>query len=57
MEKYFVGRGKKLRLKALVVQLCPTLFEQRSPSGSSVHWISQSRILEWIAIPFFRGSS
>ena len=25
--------------------------------GSSVHWILQARILEWVAIPFFRGSS
>ena len=28
-----------------------------SPPGSSVHGISQARILEWVAIPFFRGSS
>ena len=28
-----------------------------SPSGSSVHGISQARILEWVAIPFCRGSS
>ena len=28
-----------------------------SPAGSSVHGISQARILEWIAISFFRGSS
>ena len=26
------------------------------PSGSSVHGISQARILEWVAIPFSRGS-
>ena len=25
--------------------------------GSSVHGIFQARILEWVAIPFFRGSS
>ena len=25
--------------------------------GSSVHGISQARILEWVAIPFSRGSS
>ena len=25
--------------------------------GSSVHGILQARILEWTAIPFFRGSS
>ena len=28
-----------------------------SPPASSVHGISQARILEWVAIPFFGGSS
>ena len=28
-----------------------------SPPGSSVHGISQARILEWVATPFSRGSS
>ena len=28
-----------------------------SPLGSSVHGILQARILEWVAIPFSRGSS
>ena len=28
-----------------------------SPTGSSVHGIFQKRILEWVAIPFTRGSS
>ena len=28
-----------------------------SPSGSSVYGTSQARILEWVAIPFSRGSS
>ena len=27
------------------------------PPGSSVHGISQARILEWVAISFFRGDS
>ena len=27
-----------------------------SPPGSSVHGVFQARILEWVAIPFFRGS-
>ena len=27
------------------------------PPGSPVHWISQERILEWVAIVFSRGSS
>ena len=30
---------------------------QCSPSGSSVHGILQARILEWIAMPYSRGSS
>ena len=28
-----------------------------SPPGSSVHGISRERLLEWVAIPFSRGSS
>ena len=28
-----------------------------SPPGSSVHGILPARLLEWVAIPFFRGSS
>ena len=43
----------------LVTQLCLTLCEpiDYSPQCSSVHGILQARILEWIAIPFSRGSS
>ena len=43
----------------LVAQLCPTLCNPMtcSPPGSSVHGISQARILEWVAISFSRGSS
>ena len=28
-----------------------------SPPGSSIHGIFQARILEWVTIPFSRGSS
>ena len=28
-----------------------------NPPGSSVHGILQARLLEWVAIPFSRGSS
>ena len=37
----------------------PTLREPMdcSPPASSVHRISQARILEWVAIPFSKGSS
>ena len=43
----------------LVAQSCPTLYDPTncSPSGSSIRGILQARILEWIAIPFSRGSS
>ena len=43
----------------LVVQSCPTLCDLMdcSPASSSVHGILQARILEWVAIPFSRGSS
>ena len=40
-------------------QSCPTLCNPMdcSPPGSSVHGISQARILEWVAMPSSRGSS
>ena len=43
----------------LVVQWCLTLCDLRdyNPPGSSVHGILLARILEWVAIPFSRGSS
>ena len=42
-----------------VAQLWPILCNSMdcSPPGSSVHGILQARVLEWIAIPFSRGSS
>ena len=41
------------------LQSCPTLCDPMDPSppGSSVHGIFQARVLEWVAIPFSRGSS
>ena len=46
-------------MKVLVAQLCLTLCNpmDRSPPDSSVHGIFQARILEWVAIPFSRGTS
>ena len=43
----------------LVTKLCPTLCDSmdNSPQVSSVRGIFQARILEWVAIPFSRGSS
>ena len=42
-----------------VAQTCLTLCDpvDSSPPGSSVHGISQARILEWVAMPSSRGSS
>ena len=43
----------------LVTQFCPALCDPMgcSPPVSSVHEILQARILEWVTIPFSRGSS
>ena len=45
--------------KELVAQSCPILCNSMDccPPGSSVHGILQARTLEWVAIPFSRGSS
>ena len=45
--------------KCQSLQLCLTLWDplDYSPPGSSVHGILQARILEWVAMPFSRGSS
>ena len=42
-----------------ISQSCPTLCYpiDCNPPSSSVHEILQARILEWVAIPFSRGSS
>ena len=46
-------------MKMLVSHSCLTLCDPMDCNlpGSSVHEILQTRILEWIAIPFSRGSS
>ena len=41
-------------VKVKVPQLCPALCD---PMDYTVHGILQARILEWVAIPFSRGSS
>ena len=47
------------KVKVLVAQSCVTCCNtmDHSPPSSSVHGILQARILEWVAIPFSRGSS
>ena len=46
-------------LHAKLLQLCLTLCSPMdcSPPGSSVHVLLQARILEWVAVSSFRGSS
>ena len=52
-QTYYINGGG-----SLVAKLCPTLklYDPMdcSPSGSSVHGISQAKILEWVAISFSR---
>ena len=44
---------------AKLLQSCPTLCDPMHCSlpDSSVHWILQARTLEWVAVPYSRGSS
>ena len=48
-----------LKVKVLVAQSCLTLCNSMncSPPVSSIYWILQARILEWVAMPFSRGFS
>ena len=48
-----------LRACVIVTQSCLTLCNlmDYSPPGSSAHGILQEGILDWVAIPFSRGSS
>ena len=54
-----VCERERERERERVAQSCLTLCNPMdySPRGSSVHGILQARILEWVAIPFSRGSS
>ena len=47
------------QMEVLVSQSCPILWDPMdcNSSGSSVHSILQGSILEWVSIPFSRGSS
>ena len=47
----FLGETK---VKVKVAQSCPTLCD---PMDYAVHGILQARILEWVNVPFSRGSS
>ena len=56
---HFLLQCMKVQRESEVAQSCPTPSDPMdcSPPGSSVHGISQARILEWVAISFSRGSS
>ena len=52
-------RKRTLSALSAVARLCPSLCNSIGYclSGISVHGLLQTRILEWVAIPFSRGSS
>ena len=50
-------RNVKTIWKILVVQTCPTVCKHMNCSLPSGHGILQTRILEWVAIPFSSRSS
>ena len=56
---YLVLTISTLFCACLVTQSCLTLCDPMDCSlpGSSIHGFLQARILEWVAIPFSRGSS
>ena len=41
----------------MISESCSVMFNSMTLPGYSVHGILQTRILEWVAISFFRGSS
>ena len=57
--KYLLWTEFILKVKMNVTQSCLTLWDPMDCSlpGSSVHGILQAGILQWVAIPFSRGSS
>ena len=46
----FEGRVSEVKVAQLCLILC-------NPMDYTVHGILQARILEWVAVPFSRGSS
>ena len=55
----FTNQFKFVKVKVLVAQSSPTLCDpiDCGLQGFSVRGILQARMLEWVAIPFSRGSS
>ena len=58
-DTHIVRQPAQVLCSRSLAQSCPTLCNSTdcSPSGSSVHGISQARILEWVGISSSRGSS
>ena len=56
---HFLLQCMKVKSESEVIQSCPTLHNPVDCSllGSSVHEISQARVLEWVAMSSFRESS
>ena len=59
MNKILLWPEEDSESESEVTQLCPTLWDPMvcSLPASSIHGISQARILEWVAISFSRRSS
>ena len=59
MNKYILGLQRVAAAAAKLLQSCPTLCDpiDSSPPGCPVPGFLQARILEWVAISFFRESS
>ena len=51
----FVTRCVRVQSFQSCLTLCDPI--DSNPAGSSVHGIIQARILKWVAMPSFRGSS
>ena len=56
---HFLLQCSKVKSESEVAQSCPTLCDRIdcSPPGSSIQGIFQTRVLDWVAISFSRGSS
>ena len=56
---HFLLQGTKVKSESEVAQLCLTLCDPKDCSlpRCSTHGIFQTRVLEWVAISFSRGSS
>ena len=55
IDKQMIDRWQTGSVSCLAMSDCDPI--DCRPPGSSVHGISLTRILEWVAIPFSRGSS